>query len=607
LLTVINEVLDFSKIESGKLELEIINFDLRSAVSEVTDLFAKQAADKKLELIYLIDNDVPTDLQGDPGRLRQIISNLVANALKYTTAGEVSVRVALLAETETHASLRFSVTDTGIGIPKDKIDKLFSSFTQIDPSISRKYGGTGLGLAICKNLVELMQGQIGVYSEPEEGSTFWFTLRLLKQPENTRGTLNTHANFSGRRMLIVDGNSTNRAVIEHCLSSLGIKTHTAEDGPAALELLRIASEKGEPYDLVIMEFMLSGMDGHELAQTIRKNSEFCSLKLLLLTSVAKTGAEKLAKAAGVDAYLTSPVNCVHLEECLAVLMGEAPETDSSASVISGQILTAHHSSQRLRVMVADDNHINQKVIASLLNKMGHRADVVGNGKEALEAFKLVPYDVLLMDVQMPEVDGFEACRQIRALEQKKGRHTPIIAITAHARKEDREKCLAAGMDDYVSKPIKPQDLKAALARRVAGAKSIPSVKPAPEFPAHADVLNFSEALSLVGGNRELLCEVARIFLDQYPKLLEKSHHALSRSDYRLLGRTAHTLASSVGQLAGQRAFSAAKKLEQVSIEGDPSQVPEALAELERELQLLHSAVSDPAYFTLRSDDVNYQA
>jgi PAS domain S-box-containing protein len=602
LLTVINEVLDFSKVESGKLELEIIDFDLHSAVAEVTDLFAKQAADKRIELINAIDNDVPTDLQGDPGRLRQIISNLVSNALKYTVEGTVIVRVARLEETETYAKLRFSVTDTGIGIPQDKIEKLFNSFTQIDASISRRYGGTGLGLAICKNLVGLMKGEIGVDSDPGRGSTFWFTLRLLKQLEHARESLGAQAKLTSLRTLIVDANLTSRTTIERYLRSLGIKSQSADDGPTALESLRVARQQGEPYDLAIIEFMLPGMDGLELAQTIRKNSQFSSLKLLLVTSAGKTGAEKLAKAAGVDGYLSAPVNYSSLAKCLTTLAGQSAKTDSNI-LVPGQELNQHDASHRLRIMVADDNHINQKVITSLLNKMGHRADVVGSGKEALEAFKLVPYDMLLMDVQMPEIDGFEVCRQIRALEAKKGRHTPIIAVTAHARKEDREKCLAAGMDDYVPKPIKPQDLKAAIARRMAGAKIIPAINAAAESPTHDDVFNFSEALSLVGGNRELLCEVARIFLDQYPKVLEEIRQALTRSDYQSLGETAHTLASSVGQLAGQRAFAAAKRLEQLSIEGDRSEVPEALAELEKELQSLRAAVTDTAYFTLPPADV----
>lgn len=606
LLTVINEVLDFSKVESGKLELEIIDFDLHSAVAEVTDLFAKQAADKKIELINAIDNDVPTDLQGDPGRLRQIISNLVSNALKYTMEGTVIVRVTRLEETETNAKLRFAVTDTGIGIPQDKIAKLFNSFTQIDASISRRYGGTGLGLAICKNLVELMKGEIGVDSDPGRGSTFWFTLRLLKQPEHARETLGAQSKLTSLRTLIVDANLTSRATIERHLRSLGIKSQNADDGPTALETLRGAGQLGEPFGLAIIEFMLPGMDGLELAQTIRKNSQFSALKLLLVTSAGKTGAEKLAKAAGVDAYLSAPVNYSSLAKCLTTLVEQAPKNDSN-TLVPGQELDQHNSSNRLRIMVADDNHINQKVITSLLNKMGHRADVVGSGKEALEAFKLVPYDMLLMDVQMPEIDGFEVCRQIRALEAKKGRHTPIIAVTAHARKEDREKCLAAGMDDYVPKPIKPRDLKAAIARRIAGTKMIPTINASDESSTQADVFNFSEALSLVGGNRELLCEVARIFLDQYPKVLEEIRQAMTRSDYQLLGETAHTLASSVGQLAGQRAFAAAKRLEQLSSEGDRFQVAEALAALEKELQSLRAAVTDTAYFTLPPADVLHSA
>jgi PAS domain S-box-containing protein len=479
LLTVINEVLDFSKVESGKLELEIIDFDLRSAITDVTELFSKQAADGGLRLFSCIDDNIPTELQGDPGRLRQIVSNLVSNALKYTEEGEVIVRVALVDETQNYATLRFSVSDTGIGIPNDKIGKLFSSFTQIDASISRKYGGTGLGLAICKSLVELMGGAIGVDSEPQRGSTFWFTVRLLKQPEHNRETLSALANFNGLR----------------------------------------------------------------------------------------------------------------------TLMSDASKTDSVEQVGKGEFFADQDPFHRLRIMVADDNHINQKVIASLLNKMGHRADVVANGKEALEAFRLVPYDIILMDVQMPELDGFEVCRQIRALEQTKNRHTPIIAITAHARKADRVKCLAAGMDDYVSKPIRPKDLKDALARRMAGVKNTPLINAATEAPTHADVLNLSEALGLVGGNRELLCEIARIFLDQYPRMLEATRQALSRSDGPSLGAAAHTLAASVGQLGGQRAFNAAKKLERVSSDAHLAQASEALAELEKELQLLRSAISDPAYFS----------
>lgn len=599
LLTVINEVLDFSKVESGKLQLELIDFELRSAVEDVVNLFAKEAADKEVELINFVRCDVPMELRGDPGRLRQILSNLISNALKFTEEGEVVVRVTVLKETATHANLRFSVTDTGIGIPPEKLGKLFHSFTQVDASITRKHGGTGLGLAICRKFVDLMGGEIGVYSDESKGSTFWFTLQLLKQREGVREAVTPRANLHGLRMLIVEGNSTNRAVLDHYLTSLGIKSQSAADGQTALKRLRVAAKKGEPFDLAILDLRLPGMNGLELAQTIKQDPEIGSLKLLLLTSAVQNGDAKLAQEAGVDAYLTKPISFSCLSECLAVLMGEAPKADSSRSLLTHHTLAELKMQQRLRVLVADDNHINQKVTASLLENMGHRADVVGNGKEAIEAFRIVPYDVILMDVQMPEMDGFEASRQIRALEEKKGRHTPVIAITAYARNEDRENCIAAGMDDYVSKPIKPQELKAAIARRVTGARTKPLTNTAPESAARADLLDFSKALAQVEGNRKLLCEIARIFLDQYPKLLEEAHQAFSRSDYPSLRGAAHTLASSVGQLAAQKAFAAAKKLELASNPGDISRVPEALAELKRELQLLRSAVLDSGYFTLR--------
>jgi len=280
-------------------------------------------------------------------------------------------------------------------------------------------------------------------------------------------------------------------------------------------------------------------------------------------------------------------------------MGKAPKSDFSRSLVTRHTLAELAIQQRLRVLVADDNHINQKVTASLLENMGHRADVVGNGKEAIEAFRMVPYDVILMDVQMPEMDGFEASRQIRALEEKTGRHTPVIAITAYARNEDRETCIAAGMDDYISKPIKPQELKAAIACRVAGARTKPLTNAELELAPQPDILNFPQALAQVEGNREILCEIAQIFLDRYPKLLEDAHQACSRSDYRSLRGAAHTLASSVGQLAAQRAFTAAKKLELASTSEAMSGVPEALAGLESELKLLRSAVLDSGYFMLR--------
>jgi len=601
LLTVINELLDFSKVESGKLELEIIDFDLRSSVEEVMDLFATQAEDKGVELINFIRYDVPTELQGDPGRLRQILSNLVNNALKFTTQGEVVLQVSVQKETSTYATLRFSVTDTGIGIPKEKIDKLFASFTQVDASMTRKYGGTGLGLAISKKFGELMGGKIGVDSEPGRGSSFWFTVQVPKQ-QGARQAARPRANLQGLRVLVVERNATYRTVLDHYLNALGITSRTADDGPSALELLHVAAAKSEPFDLAILDFMLPGMDGLKLAQAIRQELKIGCPKLLLLTSVGKRGDEKLARHSGIDAYLNKPVRLSQLYECIAELIGGASKVDPSSSLVTGHTLAELKVQRRLRVLVADDNHINQKVTASLLEKMGHRADVVGNGKEALEAFKLVPYDAVLMDMQMPEMDGFEASLQIRAVEQKKGSHTPIIAITAHAMNGDREKCLAAGMDDYISKPINPQELRAVMERTTAAAKSSFAIDPAPQPPDGVDVFNVDEALAQLESDTDLLRQIVQLFVDQYPKLLEETRQAFSRSDCISLTAIAHTLASSAGQLGAQRASAAARNLEQLGCQGNLSDVPQALAELERELLLLNSAVSDPAYFPQRTPD-----
>ena len=601
LLTVINELLDFSKVESGKLELETIDFDLRSSVEEVMDLFATQAEDKGVELITFIHYDVLTELQGDPGRLRQILSNLVSNALKFTTQGEVVLQVSVQEQTSTHATLRFSVTDTGIGIAKEKIGKLFASFTQVDASMTRKYGGTGLGLAISKKFVELMGGKIGVDSEPGRGSSFWFTVQLHKQQE-ARQAARPRTNLQGLRVLIVEGNATNRTVLDHYLNALGITSRIADDGPSALELLHVAAAKSEPFDLTILDIMLPGMDGPKLAQAIRQELKIGSPKLLLLTSVGKRGDGKLARRSGIDAYLTKPVRFSQLYECIALLMGDASKVAPSSSLVTRLTLAERKVQRRLRVLVADDNHINQKVTASLLEKMGHRADVVGNGKEALDAFKLVPYDAVLMDMQMPEMDGFEASLRIRAVEQKKGSHTPIIAITAHVMSGDREKCLAAGMDDYISKPINPQELRAVMDRTTAAAKPSFALDPAPQPPDGVDVFNVDEALAQLESDMDLLRQIVQLFVEQYPKLLEETQQAFSRSDCVSLTAAAHTLASSVGQLGGQKAHAAARKLEQLGRQGNLSDVPQALAELESELLLLKSAVSDPAYLPQRRPD-----
>lgn len=601
LLTVINEILDFSKAEAGKMELEIIDFDLRTAVEDVTGLFGSQAADKEIELINFVRYDVPTALKGDPGRLRQVLSNLVNNALKFTVKGEVVLRVKVVEQNPAVAKLRFEVADTGIGIPEGDIDHLFNPFTQADASTTRKYGGTGLGLAICKKFVALMGGEIGVDSEIGKGSTFWFTLPLLKQRKAARQASKPRHNLAGLSALVVESSASSREVFDHYLDALGIKCRCADNSAVALELLHRAAAHGEPYDLVILDSKLLAMDGLVLAHTIRQDTTTGAPKLMLLTSVGKRGDAKLAEEAGFDAYLTKPISFSCLTDCLAFVTGEAPAAGVFGPLVTRHTVAEMKGQNRVRVLVADDNHINQKVVASLLENMGHRADVVASGKEALEAFILVPYDVVLMDVQLAEMDGVETCRRIRILANETGRRTFVVAVTAHAMKGDREKYLGAGFDGYVSKPVNPHELKAVIDSRTTGDSSMASSTVAAEPLA---VLNLSEALARVEGNRELLAKVARVFLELYPKLLEESQKAVARADCDLLARAARTIASSAGQLGAGRVRAAAKKLEALSRQGDLSDAPDALNELDSEIRLVESAIfepSNPDYSWLRNE------
>lgn len=505
LMTIINDILDFSKIEAGKLELEIIDFDLRTAMEEASELFAEQAASKGIELGCFIHTDTSTALRGDPGRLRQILINLVGNALKFTTHGEVVVEAQasrphflckngsaperpVAPELANSALFYFSVRDTGIGIPEDCQDRLFQSFSQVDASTTRKYGGTGLGLAICKKLTEIMGGEIGVVSEPGKGSTFWFMVQLELQPPERREAT-TRTELAGLRALIVDDNKTNRQILRQQLTAWKVMSDETEDGPQALDRLRAAAAHGHPYDLVLLDFMMPFMDGMELARMIKADPALASSKLLLLTSSGRQGDRELARKAGIDGFLTKPVRQAHLWSCLTSIMERSPDTTASLSLMERQATTETPTCHRLPILIAEDNPVNQKLAVRLVEKLGYRADVAANGLEAVAALKRIPYAAVLMDCQMPEMDGFAATREIRRHEaqlsvlrsqlpeeqtqdvfqlptancQLPTVHVPIIAMTANAMQGDRERCLEAGMDDYISKPIKPAVLKAALA------------------------------------------------------------------------------------------------------------------------------------------------
>jgi len=469
LLAIINDILDFSKIEVGKMDLEVVDFDLRAAIEDVLEMLAERAASKGLELACVIHPDVATRVAGDPGRLRQILTNLVSNAVKFTSHGEVVVRTTLLEVTADTMLLRIGVTDTGIGIAPDAQGRLFQAFSQADDSTTRKYGGTGLGLAISKRLTTAMGGTIGVESTPGQGSTFWFTVRLGTRVAPHVAEPVTPPALRGVRVLGVDDHAVSRAILEAQLSAWGMQIECVADGATALSSLRAAHAEGRPYALAILDDQMPGMDGLDLAETITADPALARTRLIMLGSVRQHGHGTTAQRAGIAAMLTKPVRQSHLFSCLLSVMGA---TERLALPSPGGSRRAEAPAPlQARVLVVEDNVVNQKVAVRLLEKLGCRVDVAANGLEAVELLAQLAYDVVFMDCQMPEMDGFEATRVIRQREAFSGQqHVPIIAMTANAMQGDSEQCLASGMDDYLSKPVSFEAL-ATAARKWAAVAS----------------------------------------------------------------------------------------------------------------------------------------
>ncbi len=461
LLSLINDILDFSKIEAGKLEIVPINFALRYCIDTTLKTLAVTAQNKGLELACHIPSDVPDHLVGDPGRLRQVLINLVGNAIKFTSVGEVVVRVASLELHEDETVLEFSVTDTGIGIPPEKQQTIFEAFEQVDGSTTRFYGGTGLGLAIASKLVELMDGTIGVESIPGKGSTFRFTARFgLQKEKESLITPIVAPELKGLRALVVDDNATNRLILVEMLAAWGLKTSEVESGRAAIETLKQAQQENNPYAFALIDYMMPEMDGFQLASIIRKDPSLTSLIVIMLTSVGERGHAKKCKDAGIAAYLVKPVNSQELFDALTMTLGK---TDAPQD--RRPLLTRHsirESRKRLSILLAEDNPINRKLAVKMLENMGHTVKTAFNGREAVEAFESQHFDLILMDIQMPDMDGIQATSIIREKEKLLGTKIPIIAMTAHALAGDRERFLAAGMDGYVSKPITAKELYEAV-------------------------------------------------------------------------------------------------------------------------------------------------
>ena len=583
LLKIINDILDYSKIEAGKLEFEILDFDLRMTVEDTVDMLAIRAEEKKLELTCLIHNDVPSLLRGDPGRLRQILLNLAGNAIKFTEKGEVAIRVTLEDEDNAHATVRFAVSDTGIGIPKDRMDRLFQSFSQVDASTTRKFGGTGLGLAISKKLAEMMGGQIGIESEEGKGSRVWFTARFEKRPKDGITAWPFSMGIRGLKILVVDDNAINRAILREYLNSWGCLPEEAPDGESALTKLREAVDAHSPFDIAILDMAMPDIEGAMLGQKIKADPKLCATLLVLLTSRGNRGDAKEMHEIGFAAYLTKPIKRSQLRDCLALVASRKPlESKTQPLPIVTRYSVAENRKRRIRILLAEDNIINQKVALRHLERIGYQADAAANGKEVLEALGRIPYDLIFMDVQMPEMDGFEATAAIRRKERETGGHIPIIAMTAHAMKGDRERCLEAGMDDYVSKPIQPQGLIEVIGRWIDKGELKKPKLLIIEPEGAREVFDKKGALERMGGDEELFKEVSGMFLDDGPNQIERMQQHLRAEDLTALERQAHSLKGAAMYIGGVALQEVALEIEVAARNHEQDRAATLLGRFEKE-------------------------
>jgi PAS domain S-box-containing protein len=611
LLEIINDVLDFSRIEADRIELDCTEFDLRDIVGEAARLLALRAADKGIELACDVASEVPPVVVGDPGRLRQVLVNVLGNAVKFTTEGEVVLRVACQETGDDQVVLSFTVTDTGIGIPAGKLQHIFQAFTQADSSTTRRYGGTGLGLAIAQRLVGLMGGRIWAESTEGRGSAFHFTTRLGRpHPTDHAMAPAGRRALEGLRVLVVDDHATSRRILEETLAGWHMRAVSTGDAATALSLLRDADARGERFDVVVSDCQMPGTDGFSLARQIKRDRRLSTTPIIMLTSIGRTDDQARCQRMGLEAFLAKPVTHSDLLETLAALAG-TPTPRPAATRPGMTPLPAGRAARRLRVLVAEDNPVNRKLVTTLLKKRGHRVMAVENGRAAAEAARGRPFDVAVMDLQMPEMSGLEATDTIRRRESGTSRRLPIVGLTAHAMRADRERGLAAGMDAYLTKPIDVDALVATVEGLGTGtwpgtAEGAPDETCARAAATASNaaprrgrvVFDEQAALAHTGGNRRLLGEVVSLFRSNLGHTMRTIERAITHGDAETLRLAAHGLKGTLSTLGGERAREAAAALERIAHDGKVGRARRVHARLVTRVARLQAAL-DAAGFTER--------
>lgn len=571
LLDIINDILDFSKVEADKIELEQIDFDIRISIKETMNILAIQAKEKNIALSYNIDNKIPSIINGDPGRLRQIIINLVNNAIKFTHQGSVSLDITIHEKTDKNTTkLRFAVSDTGIGIPKNRQKYLFKPFSQADASTTRKYGGTGLGLAISKQFVELMNGEMGVSSQLNKGSTFWFTAIFNRQNEKTIPL--TEVSFNDKQILVVTDTALTRKDLENQFNPLNIRYQAVSNAIQAMSKLMKAAESDNPFNAVIIDMQMPKLDGETLGKKIKQDPALKNTPLIMLTSLTRRGDVPRIKEIGFSAYLTKPIELSQLKDCLSIIFGIQTSNDK---ISSSYFVTKYKISEArklaAKILIVEDNQINMKVITNILKKIGYHSDTVTDGKQAVTLIKKKTFDIIFMDIQMPVMDGIEATKTIR----KMGVDTPIIAMTAHTMQEDRDKCFNVGMNEYITKPIEPIKILEVFEKFLNDISTpLPHSKKGTQTDKLLDkLLDKEKLLERLLGDEQLLTEMIEEFLTVMPSYLDELENALSDKNTDTIAQKAHKIKGAMANMSAESMRAIAEKIELAGKNGDYPSIP----------------------------------